>query len=137
MRILAIAALIYSLGTAAFLLAYLIYDWIKGGDTMNDFSFQLLKMVISVCAALITMFLIPYIKTLRSDKRYAQMLDMVAIAVRAAEQTITSSGAGVAKKERVMDFVQDWMNKQGIDITYEQLSELVEAAVYNMKEVQK
>lgn len=104
---------------------------------MNDLTFSILKIVVSVCAALVTVYVIPYLKTLRTDKRYAQLLDMVAIAVRAAEQTITESGQGAVKKERVIEFVQEWMMAQGVNITYEQLSELVEGAVYSMKQEAK
>ena len=100
---------------------------------MNDLTFTALKIVVSVCAALVTAFVVPYLKTLREDKRYQTLLDMVAIAVRAAEQQITESGQGAVKKERVIEFVREWMEKQGVDITYEQLSELTEAAVYSMK----
>ena len=104
---------------------------------MSEWSFLVLKVVVSVCAAMITVYLIPYLRTLVHDKRYEALIDMVALAVRAAEQTIKESGQGALKKERVIDFVRDWMNNQGIDITYEQLSELVEACVYQMKQEAK
>ena len=54
---------------------------------MNELTFDLLKIVISVCAAIITVYAVPYLKTLKEDRRYAQILDMVDVAVRAAEQT--------------------------------------------------
>lgn len=98
---------------------------------MNDITFLILKITLSICAALVTVYVIPYIKALKNDKRYAAMLDMVDIAVRAAEQQL-GAGKGTEKKERVMDFVYDWMTRQGVDITREQLSELVEAAVFTM-----
>ena len=104
---------------------------------MNDITYMILKIVITVCAALFTAYVIPYLKTLRSDKRYTALIDIVKVAVLAAEQTITGSGKGEAKKEQVVEFVRDWMNKQGIDITYDQLSQLIEAAVYNMKQEAK
>ena len=104
---------------------------------MNEWTFMLLKVVVSVCAAVITAYLIPYLRTLVHDKRYAALIDIVALAVRAAEQTIKESGQGALKKEKVIEFVREWMNKQGIDITYEQLSDLVEACVYQMKQEAK
>jgi len=104
---------------------------------MNDVTFMILKIVISICAALVTVYVIPYLKTLKDDKRYNALIDMVALAVRAAEQTIREEGQGAVKKERVIDFVREWMGKQGIDISYEQLSELVEACVYQMKQEAK
>lgn len=100
---------------------------------MNDVTFQILKIVVSVCAALVTVYVVPYIKTLRAGKRYAQMIDLISLAVRAAEQTITESGQGAVKKERVIEFVREYLGGAGIDITGDQLSELIEAAVYSMK----
>ena len=64
------------------------------------------------------------------------MIDLIAVAVRAAEQTITGSGQGALKKEKVMSFVREWLATQGITITDEQLSELIEASVYAMKQEQ-
>jgi len=104
---------------------------------MNEITFAILKVVISVCAALITVYVVPYIKTLRNDARYSALIDIVEVAVLAAEQTVTGEKQGAIKKEQVMEFVRDWMTKQGIDITYEQLSQMVEAAVYSMKQEAK
>lgn len=104
---------------------------------MNDITFMILKIVISICAALVTVYVIPYLRTLRSDKRYSALIDMVRVAVLAAEQTITGEKQGSVKKETVVEFVRDWMQKQGLDITYEQLSQLIEAAVYSMKQEAK
>lgn len=101
---------------------------------MNDVTFMILKVVISVCVAIFTAYAVPYIKTLRNDARYQGMIDMITLAVRAAEQTITESGQGAVKKERVMAFARDWMKQHGLDITDEQLSELTEAAVWQLKQ---
>ena len=99
---------------------------------MNDITFGILKIIVSICAAISTVYLIPYLKTLKEDKRYAALVSMVEVAVRAAEQTF-SDKQGAAKREEVMKFVQYWMDKQGIKISYEQLDQLLEACVYNLK----
>lgn len=101
---------------------------------MNDITFIILKVVVSICAALVTVYLIPYLKTLRQDRRYASLLDMVEIAVRAAEQTYKESGQGARKKEEVMTFVREWMQNHGISISSYQLDQLIECAVYQMKQ---
>lgn len=100
---------------------------------IDDVTFQILKIVVAVCTAVATVYLVPYLKTLRSDARYKGMIDMIAVAVRAAEQTITESGQGAVKKEKVMGFIREWLAKQGIEITDYQLSDLIEAAVWSMK----
>ena len=100
---------------------------------MNDVTFTILKVVVSVCSALITVYLIPYIYTLKEDRRYASLVAMVEVAVKAAEQTI-GTGQGALKKSEVIDFVSKWMNENGVKITEEQLSQIIESAVYQLKQ---
>ena len=100
---------------------------------MNDATFTILKVVVSVCSALITVYLIPYIYTLKEDRRYASLVAMVEVAVKAAEQTI-GKGQGEFKKSEVIDFVSKWMNENGVKITEEQLSQIIESAVYQLKQ---
>lgn len=100
---------------------------------MNDVTFIIMKLVISICAALITAYVIPYIKTLRNDKRYASLLDMVEVAVKAAEQSLKNE-TGEFKKSEVLAYVAHWMDENGISITQEQLDNLIECAVYQLKQ---
>lgn len=101
---------------------------------MNELTFDILKIVISVCAALVTVYVIPYLKTLKEDRRYAQILDMVEVAVRAAEQTIKGAGKGVEKKKEVENIIYAWLLEKGIEITPEQINQLIECAVYQLKQ---
>ena len=99
---------------------------------MSEITFQILKLVVSICTILITIYIVPYIYTLKEDKRYASLISMVEVAVRAAEQTI-GAGQGEAKKQEVVEFVSKWMSDNGIEISQEQLSQLIECAVYGLK----
>lgn len=99
---------------------------------MNDFTFILLKIVVSVCSVLIAVYLIPYLKNKLHEDKYEQLIAIIDVAVKAAEQTIKGSGMGNVKKENVMIFVNNWMNTNGFSITQNQLSQLIEAAVFNM-----
>ena len=99
---------------------------------MNEVTFVILKIVISVVAALLSAFVIPLLKEKLTDIKYQRLLEMVEIAVRAAEQTIKGSGQGKYKKEDVINYVTSYMLQHGIMITEDQLDELIEAAVYNM-----
>ena len=101
---------------------------------MNDITLTILKIVISVCSALITIYLIPYLYTLKEDKKYASLVAMVEVAVKAAEQTFRESGQGAAKKEEVIKFVSEWMTNKGVTISQEQLSQIIECAVYQLKQ---
>lgn len=101
---------------------------------MDELTFIILKTVVSVCAALITVYLVPYIKTLRNDSRYAQVAEVVDVAVRAAEQTIKGIGQGANKKEVVLTFVNRWMDEHGIYMESDQLNQLIECAVWQIKQ---
>lgn len=99
---------------------------------MSEMAFNILKIVLSCATALITVVLVPYIREKVKDSKYNKLLDIVEIAVRAAEQTIKGSGNGAVKKDEVVAFVTWWMVQHGISITEDQLDQLIEACVFNM-----
>ena len=98
---------------------------------MNDITFNILKIVISIVSALVAAYLIPLLKNKLSQDKYNELLNMIEIAVYAAEQTI-GSGNGNIKKQEVIVFVSNWMREKGIQITDDQLSQLIESAVFSM-----
>ena len=99
---------------------------------MNDVTFNILKIVVSVVFAIVSAFVIPLLKEKLQDMRYTRLLEIVEVGVRAAEQTIKGSGQGALKKDEVINFVTAWMLSHGIMITEDQLDQLIEAAVYAM-----
>ena len=101
---------------------------------MTDVTGIIVKIVVGICFALITKYLIPYLKTLRDDARWKRLIDMVQTAVEAAEQTMKDPKSGPEKKKEVIKFVSDWLNKQGISVTEEELDKLVESAVKTMND---
>lgn len=101
---------------------------------MNDITFMILKIVVSVAIALVTGFLIPYIRNQTNIMQNEELLAIVKIAVQAAEQTLQG---GEIKKAEVVKFVSNWLNEHGIKITSEQLDNLIESAVYTLKQTKK
>lgn len=99
---------------------------------MGDITFIILKIVVSVVFALLSAFVIPLLKEKLQDMKYQRLLEMVKVGVRAAEQTIKGSGLGHVKKDEVINSVTAWMLTYGIEITEDQLDQLIEAAVYAM-----
>ena len=97
---------------------------------MNEITFNILKIAVSIAAALITVYAVPYLKALKDNEKYSALSDMVDVAVYAAEQTIKDGGA--VKKTEVMRFMTDWLNERNIGLSQEQLSQLIEAAVFQM-----
>lgn len=101
---------------------------------MNEISFMFLKVVVAVCAALITAYVVPYLRALKNDTRYGMVIDMVTLAVKAAEQTFREPGKGAEKKAEVIRFVSGWLGDKGIEITEDELNQLIESAVFAMKQ---
>ena len=102
---------------------------------MNDLTFNILKIAVTLSTIFISAYLIPLLKEKLNDSKYNRLLEMVEIAVRAAEQTIKADGS--VKKDQVVDFVSFYMAEHGIDISHDQLNQLIECAVYNLKQEAK
>lgn len=99
---------------------------------MNEFVFAILKCLVAVCAALISAYLVPYIRRLAQNEKYKAVVDMVETAVMAAEKVVKGDGKGKEKKEMVLEYCLTWLGQHGIRITEEQLDALIEAAVYEL-----
>ena len=99
---------------------------------MNDLTFNVLKIVVSVTFALISYYLIPVLKERVKEAKYKDLLEAVRVAVEAAEQTFKMSGMGKVKKEDVLAYVTDYLNKKNMNITEEQLDKLIESAVFQL-----
>lgn len=99
---------------------------------MDDITFKVLKIVVSIVAMVIAVFLVPFIKQKIASIKDERLRDFIEDMVQAMEQTITDPGSGVLKKEEVMERVTDWLNEHHMKITEKQLSDLIESAVYRM-----
>lgn len=99
---------------------------------MNDFVFLILKIIVIISVSFITMYIVPAISKYIKSKENDELMRAVITAVKAAEQTIRESGQGEVKKEKVENWLHDWLDEHNIYITDEQLEQLIEAAVYSM-----
>lgn len=99
---------------------------------MNEVLFDVLVGVVIVISIIITRYLVPYLKSQIQETKYAELLDMVAQAVRKAEQKIRGTKQGAARKAQVVAFLSNYLTENGIHITEEQLDTLIEAAVWSM-----
>lgn len=104
---------------------------------MNDLTFNVLKIVLSVVAALLAYYVIPYLKNKFKQDKYKDLVEAVAIAVEAAEQTFKEGGMGKLKKEDVIKFITAYLNENKIDISDDQLDRLIEAAVFQLNKGKK
>lgn len=91
---------------------------------MTDLT-PIVNAVITLIAAIVTTFLIPWIKSKIDAAKLAQIIEWVGIAVRAAEQIYNESGMGEKKKQYVLDFLAD----KGFTLDPNSINAMIEAAV--------
>lgn len=81
--------------------------------------------LIALVAAVITTFVIPYIKSKTTENQRKTFSEWAKIAVKAAEQIYKGSGRGPEKKKYVLDF----LNSKGYKLDESSLEVTIEAAV--------
>ena len=94
---------------------------------MTDYT-KIVEAIIALLVAVITTFVVPYIKTKISDAKLAKILKWVTYAVKAAEQIYKESGMGEIKNKYVKKFLAD----HGINLDMEQINVLIESAVWEL-----
>jgi len=81
--------------------------------------------VMALAAVVITLYLVPWIKSKTTKEQRESINALVKIAVQAAEQIFAGTGRGEEKKAYVMDFLA----KKNLKIDMAELDKLIEAAV--------
>ena len=87
------------------------------------------EALITLIFAVITAFLIPWIKTRISNEKLAEVSEWVIIAVKAAEMIYNQAGMGEKKKE----YVEKFLAEKGFKLNTESIDALIEAAVLELK----
>ena len=100
---------------------------------MDEKIFQIILASIPVFGAIITGFIIPFIKEKIDAEKLAKYEYWTSMAVKCAEMVFKKQGMGEAKKEYVVNFLNEMFNKNKVVITSEQIEILVEAAVKELK----
>lgn len=91
-----------------------------------DFT-KLLECIVALLSAVITTFLIPYLKQRLTEEKQKRLLFWVQTAVRAAEQ-LFGSNAGKQKKEYVVAFLLS----KGIVFDVDEVTAMIESEVYKL-----
>ena len=93
-----------------------------------DFDFtDIMECIIALLSAVITTFLIPYLKQRLSEEKQKKLLFWVQTAVKAAEQ-IYGSKTGQQKKEYVVAFLLS----KGVVFDVDEVTALIESEVYKL-----
>lgn len=101
---------------------------------MNDQLFEIVLMCVPILGAIVTGFLVPYIKAKISATRLAQIAEWTEKAVRAAEVLFDAPQCGSKKREYVICFIDRMFNSKKQIITKDQIRVLLEAALGQMKQ---
>ena len=96
---------------------------------MNFDMTDIIECAIALLSAVISAFLIPYIKNQLSENKRSQLIFWVKTAVEAAEQ-LFGSKTGQQKKEYVVSFLLS----KGIVVDIDEVTALIESEVYKLTE---
>ena len=87
----------------------------------------IIEFIIALLSAVVTTFLIPYLKQRLSEEKQKKLLFWVQTAVKAAEQ-IYGSKTGQQKKEYVVAFLLS----KGVVFDVDEVTALIESEVYKL-----
>lgn len=90
---------------------------------------EIIVALIGLVAAVLTSFLVPYLKQKMTAERFNEMQMWVNIAVKAAEMLYTGTGRGGEKKAYVIEF----LNSKGYTLDATSIENMIEAAVLEMQ----
>lgn len=88
----------------------------------------IIEAVFALIGVVITVIVIPYIKSKTTAAEQQEINAWVKIAVAAAEQIYKGSGRGDEKKQ----YVLNWLKEHGITVDEGAIDALIEAAVYEL-----
>ena len=96
--------------------------------------FEIVKLVLQIGLIVLTAFIVPAIKKFLAEKTTKEQREnakfWTAIAVKCAEDIYKEKGQGKLKKE----WVVDWLNKNNVKITNDQMDTLIEIIVTEFNE---
>lgn len=95
---------------------------------MDKDLFTIVQYGISILIVIVFRYLIPYVSLKLKDEKYANLLSFIAKAVNAAESIYKETlGSGEQKKNYVINKIKDYIKKNNIKITDEQIDLLIQA----------
>lgn len=98
---------------------------------MRDIYLEIAKLVLMILAALITRYLIPWIKAKTEGETISLICDWTAQAVLAAEQCHQAQ-SGAERKAIVTKFIRELLAQKNLALSDEEIDVMIEAAVKQM-----
>ena len=90
---------------------------------------NIVSTVIALIVALISTFLIPWLKNRVDTEKFEQIKEWTRVAVQAAEMIYKGVGRGEEKKT----FVINYLNSKGFKIDTDTIDALIESAVHELE----
>lgn len=107
----------------------------------SNLLFNILMALIVAVAGIVARELLPYIKQKREEAeaklrntKWAWAVDIINAVVRAVEQTVSEEIHGEEKKQIAIEYIEQLLKQNGIELSAEQIDALIEAAVKTMNE---
>lgn len=99
---------------------------------MNDNLYKIIMALIPLIGAIITGYIIPYIKTKISSEKLNEVSKWITKATEAAEMLFDTPKSGEEKREYVVSFIDKMFNSKKEIITEDQIRVLIESALKQM-----
>ena len=93
----------------------------------------ILQAFVALVVVVISVFVLPYFKSITTAEQRAEVQAWVKIAVAAAEQIFKGAGRGEEKKQ----YVLEWLYGHGLTVDDSQIDAMIEAAVYELGQAMK
>lgn len=90
----------------------------------------LIEGIVRVLFAVVGVFIVRYLNERCNNETQEIVIELVKIAVAAAQQLFPGSGNGAAKKE----YVVNWLKERKIKFDVDRIDAMIEAEVFNLKE---
>lgn len=92
----------------------------------------ILEAIVAVAAVLITGYLIPWLKGMIGEDKFALLISYITYAIHAAEQVYTPE-QWQEKKNYVLDYVRNKAEEIGISLSDNDIENLIEGLVNRIK----
>lgn len=102
----------------------------------NEILYNIARIVIAVVAALVSAYLIPWLKAKTKSMLDEKLYTIVETAVQAAEQN-PGIISGTDKKDYAKEFIKDLCGKANITVSDAEIDGLIESAVFGVNLVSK
>ena len=98
----------------------------------TDILFKIVESVIVVAIIVISRYLVPWIRAKLGNEKFDRVVQEISVLVTAVQQMFPQY-TGEQKLEFVTEKITEFLNKQHINFTEEQVRLLIESAVKQMK----